>query len=81
MEPITYMGTFGFGFIGIIWYGLTKTNPEYLNVYEILKIRSKNKLIRRNGFDQERYEELRNILSANKRDLEMWGEKDVLSHL
>eukprot|EP01091_Cochliopodium_minus_P008859 TRINITY_DN2082_c0_g1_i1.p1 TRINITY_DN2082_c0_g1~~TRINITY_DN2082_c0_g1_i1.p1 ORF type:complete len:268 (+),score=74.18 TRINITY_DN2082_c0_g1_i1:296-1099(+) len=81
MEPITYMGSFTYGFIGIIWYGLTRLNPEYVNVFQYFKDRSKKKLIRRNKFDEQRYADVKNVLISNKRDLEMWGEKELLSHL
>ena len=81
MEPITYIGSFAIGAVGLFFFGLTRTNPDYNGVYGIFKERKKRKLFVKYNFDLKRYLDLRNTLEANKRDLQLWGETEILQHL
>lgn len=74
MEPLCYINSFAITTLGVYWFGFTKVEPAYKNVFEhFVKARFK-KFAKKYGLDLSRYEELKQQIERTEQDLALWAE-------
>mmetsp|Transcript_31470 Transcript_31470/g.78969 ORF Transcript_31470/g.78969 Transcript_31470/m.78969 type:complete len:292 (-) Transcript_31470:128-1003(-) len=59
MEPVTYMITFAVVAGGALWFSATKTEYTYESLHNTLANRKRNKLMKRIGFNEKQYREMK----------------------
>jgi hypothetical protein len=69
MEPISYFLTFGTSIIGYLFYVITKREYTFEILGEETYTRRQLKIYRRNNFDVQKYEEMKDLLELKKQKL------------
>lgn len=69
MEPVTYMLTFGTALIGYTYFVLTGSEYTYEGLKKTLRERKLTKLIRRSGFDEEKFKRLQHTITIKDEQL------------
>lgn len=72
MEPITYMVSVFLGGMGVWWFGITKTDPAYANIWNTFSVSRTRRFANKMGFDESRFLTLQKEMLQTQDDLALW---------
>ena len=75
MEPICYINSVVIGAMGVWWFGLTKSDPAYKNVWETFASRRNRRFAKKLQFNEARYLSLKNEIAQTQYDLNLWRDR------
>ena len=75
MEPICYINSVLIGALGVWWFGITRSDPIYKNVWNVFSQKRTRRFSKKMGFDEARYVSLRNEISQCQYDLNLWRDR------
>jgi hypothetical protein len=67
------------GAMGVWWYGITKADPAYNNVWDTFIKARTNRFSKKMGFDAEKYKTLQTEIGQIQGDLSLWRDNSGVS--